>query len=419
MVNKKIIFLFLVLLIAAISLSPRFSLGYKYLFLTERSIDIRAEDILIFFGALFLILSFLVSGKKSFKKPPLFWPIFSWIIFGFFSIMVNLLIKDSNLNIFFFYFLKEIEFFVFYLLVFYCLSRFNINIELMKYWFIFCSINILWLLYVFIYQVRWSMYYGPNAFIEPKGPFPSGGFFLMTFIFLFNLFIFYYSRLNISNTKKILIFVLCTAPLFGVLASGSYTAIVGLIVSLGLSLFIYLVNKVGIVRLVKISLMILLMMIVVFQLIRLFDLNVKISKAKILWEYTSGDPVSRIGILKDKISYLFENSFINPFIGFGILGEAHSYYMRVLLERGLIGFLLFIWLMGAILLISYKGMKDKNNLYKKALSSGLFIATIAMLVMAIPNDVFAVVKLDEVYWFFAAMTMAAIVNNRKDIKNVP
>lgn len=95
-------------------------------------------------------------------------------------------------------------------------------------------------------------------------------------------------------------------------------------------------------------------------------------------------------------------------MGMGVLGEAHDQYIRVLLEKGITGLFMFFWLIYSILKISYKGFKEKDDLFKKSLCAGLFVSTVAMLVMAIPNDVFMVVKVDEVYWFFAAMTMASI-----------
>ncbi len=400
---KKIIYLFLILFIAAICFSPRLSLGY--LPSTQRSVDIRVEDILIFLGIIFVVIYFIASGRISFKKPPLFWPIVAWILFGFLSILVNFLIFSGNSAITFFYFLKEIEFFCIFFLVFYCVKEIRDSEKLIKYWIIFYLVNIVWLIYVFLNKVSWSTYYGPDIFAEPKGPFPSGGFFLMVFIFLFNLFLFYYSKLKISKTKKICLFILCIAPIFGVFSSGSYTAIAGFLLSIILSLLIYFSHKINIIRVFKVLLMVFLATIITFQLLYMFNLAGKISKTKLLFEYGSSNPVSRIGILKHNFSKIFESSPINLFLGFGIVGESHSQYMRVFLERGLIGLLIFGWLITSILVISWRGMRDKNNFYGRGLSAGLFIATISMLVMAIPNDVFSVVKLDEVYWFFTALTL--------------
>lgn len=411
MTNQRLMYVFLILLIAAICFSPRFSVGYVPL--TQRSIDIRAEDIILFFGLFFSVISFLVQGKNSFTTPPLFWPIFSWVVFGFFSVLVNVLLYRINVGVFFFYFLKELEFFILYFLVFSCSYAAKENIRLIKYWIIGYVVNTFWLGYVLLNNVTWSKYYGPNTFTEPKGPFPSGGFFLMIFIFLFNLSIFYFSNLKIARYKKIIIFILCFLPAIGVFSSGSYTATVGLIISLIISFISYFIYKASLINFLKALLIFLLIFIIAFGLISILEKD-RISKSKLLWEYGSSDPVSRIGILKENISRIFSASFINLYIGFGIWGEAHSQYARIFLERGLFGLIIFGWLIFSILKLSYNGIKDKNNLYKKGLSMGLFSATLSMLVMFIPNDVLMPVKPAEVYWFFAALAAAAIVRSSSE-----
>jgi putative effector of murein hydrolase LrgA (UPF0299 family) len=132
-----------------------------------------------------------------------------------------------------------------------------------------------------------------------------------------------------------------------------------------------------------------------------------VSFEKIQREYFSGYYSSRGAAFTDHLILLSEHPW-DLIFGIGIFGEAHSQYMRIALERGIVGLFLFFWLIWSILKISYNSFKEKNDLLKKGLCAGLFVATIAMLIMAIPNDVFMVVKPDEVYWFFAAMAMAAI-----------
>ncbi len=407
MVNKKIVYLFLVLLVAAISLSPRLSLGL--IPNTGRSVDIRAEDMVLCFSLILGIFHILASGRCRFKRPPLFWPILAWILFGLFSVLVNLLFRDVNLKITIFYFLKEVEFFLVYFFVFYCARSIDPGKRLIKYWIFFSLVNIFWLVYVFIFNIQWSIQpYGPNAFIEPGGPFPSGGFFLLLFIFFLNLFIFYYSKLNTSKIKKMLLFVVCILPAIGVMWSGSMAATIGLFVSIIVSLFILFKDRLDFAGTIKIIILIAVILGIVIAAIRVLPVPQKIiSFKKIIFEYDSNSPVSRGGIFERNLTTLAEHPTYLVF-GAGVLGEAHSQYMRVLLERGIIGLFLFFWLMWSILKISYNSFKEKDDLFKKGLSAGLFVATVSMLIMAIPNDVFMVVKPDEVYWFFAAMTMALI-----------
>ena len=71
--------------------------------------------------------------------------------------------------------------------------------------------------------------------------------------------------------------------------------------------------------------------------------------------------------------------------------------------------------MWSILKVSYGGFNEKKNLLIKGLCAGLFASTVVMLMMGVANDVFMVVKPDEVYWFFAAMAIAAIYEKKYNL----
>ena len=415
MTKKLIIYIFLVLLIAAVSLSPRFSLGVLF---PGRNIDIRAEDVLILIGLIAWIFYILIKGKYKFKLPPLFWPIFCLLGWGFFSILINLLFGNILLGEAFFYFLKEVEFFVLYFFIFSLISVFNLNKQMPKWWFGFALINVLWLAYVSIFNIRWSIVYGPEAFAEPRGPFPSGGFFLLLFIFLFNLYLFYYSKLYISKTKKFFILMLSIAPIVGVVSSGSRASVVGLVFSLFISFILILMGKINFVSFVKIAALCVFFIFVFSQILYFVPSVTRVVYLRgMLQEYAFNEPGSRMVILNNHLSELL-SSPKNLIIGLGISGEAHSQYIRIVLERGIVGLFLFFWLMWSILKISYREFREKDNLFKSGLCAGLFVATIAMLAISIPNDAFMTVKPNEVYWFFAAMAMSEIFAQGKNVKIV-
>jgi len=401
--NKKIVYLFLFLLIAGISLSPRLPLGVLSI---GRTIDIRAEDVILCLGSIVLLFGIFVSGKYKLQLPPLFWPIVAWSGFGLFSVSMNLLLGEINFNFAFFYLLKEIEFFVLYLVVFFCISNFDLRKQLVKHWFFFTLVNIFWLEYVFIFDVKWSIFYGANMFAEPQGPFPSGGYFLLVFIFLFNLFIFYYNKIEISKLTKISLLGLSLSPILGVILSGSMASAIGLFCAIFVSLFLLLKDRINSKTFAKITIFVVVALGILLLSIQALPVNKRIiSFSKIKREYVTGSTDSRIGILKNHLSIIL-SSPSNLIMGLGVRGEAHSQYMRIALERGLVGLFLFFWLMWSILKISYNKFKTKDDLFKKGLCAGLLVSTIAMLVMSIPNDVFMTVKPAEVYWFFAAMALA-------------
>lgn len=403
--NNKYINLFLILIISAICLSPRFSVGMLF---PGRNIDIRAEDIIILFGIVASLFYVIKYKKYKLDAPILFWPIAGWIAFGLFSVVLNLLFGGLDFVMAFFYFLKELEFFALYFIVYYFIFHSNSEKQLIKYWLFMGLINVFWLVYVFIFNINWSIWYGPNAFFEPRGPFPSGGFFLILFIFLFNLFIFYYNKLEIKKNTKIIIFISSVLPAIGVISSGSRASILGLFISLIISAVLFLFEELNLATILKIlsfTIFILVVFLVMLYLVPNSQRAVNLSHIK--WEYNSGDSESRMGIFKSHLVNLLNHPRALV-MGFGVRGEAHSQYMRTFLERGIVGILIFFWLMWSILKTSYRGFKEKNAMFKKGLCAGLFASTIVMLLMAIPNDVFMTVKPDEVYWFFTAMTMSVI-----------
>lgn len=411
--NKKtIIYLFLFFLIAAISLSPRLPFGQIS---NGRSIDIRVEDILLCIGFISLVSYIIVRRRSKIVLPPLFWPILTWGAFGIVSVLFNLAFKGLPADKAFFYFAKEIEFFLLYFIVFYFIKDTNTNKFLSKSWMLFGVINIAWVFYT-VFSGSQNYYpYGPNTFMEPKGPFPSGGFFLMLFIFFFNIFIFYYDRIKISNVKKIFILVLSVIPAIGVISSGSRASTVGLFASLVISYIIYVLDKVDLVRLVRITILVA-SLAVIFLLIIYFmpfnDIKRVLDFNHMASEYTSDTESSRIGILKSNI-YTISTSPEVSALGLGVYGEAHGQYLRVVLERGFLGLFIFLWLIYSILKTCWRSRATADN-FKKALVCGLLASTAVMLIMSIPNDPFMVVKIAEPYWFFVAMTMAAIFTLQRD-----
>jgi len=176
-----------------------------------------------------------------------------------------------------------------------------------------------------------------------------------------------------------------------------------------ISIFLLYKDRLNLIVVFKILILVVAIFSILFSAIYILPVAKKIvSFEKIKWEYMSGSSGSRGENFINNLIIVLEHPQ-KLIIGIGIFGEAHCQYMRVLLERGVIGLLLFFWLMWSILKISYEGFNERNNNFNKGLFGGLFTATIVMLIMAIPNDVFMVVKVAEVYWFFVAMTTATIL----------
>lgn len=395
----------LILLTSAIALSPSFSAGK---IAGGRVIEIRIEDILIVILGLAWIANFLILGRKKIQRPPLFFPILAWLGIGFFSLMTNWIFMNIGFSRGFFYFLKEIEFFFLYFYLFYHIKNLDAAKFIVKFWVFLGVVNVGWIIYQFVTGLQFGTY-GPSAIVE-QGSYPSGGFFLILFIFLFNISLYYFLSLNISNFKKGILMIAAISPALGVFASASRTAFLGFIFSLFLTISLLFLRK----KSFKIFLVSILLLFVIGAFFALASKNVSSAKRLV----KTMDLSYNIGEKRAKEIWKFriEETMKNPWaflFGFGksvVLGseESHSQYIRNFSEVGIIGSLVFLFLILIIIKKALKGFLFSKAHFLIGLSSGLLIATLTMLLISIPGEAFIVVKIAEVYWFFAALTLTSL-----------
>jgi len=396
----------LIILIATIAFSPRFPIGE---IAGNRLIDIRAEDILLLILGLSWLINFLVHGQTQIKKPPLWTPIIAWLGIGFFSVLLNLTLNNITLSRGFFYFLKEIEFFFIYFYLFYHLKRLSSVKLAIKIWFVVGLMNILLIFYQFARGFRYGEY-GPGLYKE-IGPFPSGGFFLILFANLFNIFLYYHRQLKISRFKKIVLLILIFSLTIGIVASGSRAAVMGFVLVIISSFFLYQIKTKNIKALLA-SLFILCSFGATTYLIsfRVHYLQ-NLQPHRLLRSFNSRDVIWQAQLQKipdNPIYYLFglgKSAYLYT-------EESHNQYLRNFIETGIIGSLIFLILIWAILKTSWRNFFKQTDKLLIGLSAGLLTSTLAMLLAAIPNDAFIVVKVNEVYWFFAGLTFSTYYLNR-------
>lgn len=408
--NKNLPLIFLVM---AIAFSPSFSAGVIE---GGRIIEIRVEDILLVILGLIWIASFLISKKEKIKKPPLLLPILAWLGIGFFSVLINWIFMNIGISRGFFYFLKEVEFFFLYFYVFYHIKNLNSAECIINLWIIVGVVNICLIIFQFITDIGYGSY-GPSMFME-RGPLPSGGSFLILFTNLFNIFLYYYSRLKLSKIKKIILLLSILSLPIGIISSGSRTSILGLILVVVLSLFFYQI-KYGVVKSVFILLGLLIIIGIIFSFVSgkvPYILGLQPEKALKSIDIRSGIWNAQIETMPENLFYYFFG------MGKSVLltgDESHSQYVRNFIETGLIGSLIFFFLIFVIIKKAFRGFLLRKDLLLIGLSSGLLVSTIAMLFISIAAEGFLVVKINEIYWFFVAITMAALSNKIKvnELKN--
>ncbi len=93
---------------------------------------------------------------------------------------------------------------------------------------------------------------------------------------------------------------------------------------------------------------------------------------------------------------------------FLVADESHSQYIRNLVETGAIGSLLFLVLVSGIIKKGVSWFFSSQDHFSGGLAIGAAVATISLLVIGISAEVFIVVKVMEIYWFFVAIAMASL-----------
>jgi len=403
--KKNFHILFLVFLSSAIALSPSFVVGKIS---GEREIEIRLEDILIVFLGFFWIAEFLIFKIKRIKKPPLLLPILAWLGIGLLSVLTNWVFFAFSLSRGFFYFLKEIEFFFLYFYFFYHLKKINDVKFLLNIWIVLAVINAGYIFYQIILKTGLGEY-GAGA-IGEWGAFPSGSFFLLLFIFLVNIFAYYYLSLDTSFFKKAVLGVFVFLPAVGVFSSASKTSFLALIFSFSLFIILLLIKKRSFKLLflcvLTVLLLIFLLNLVLNNIVRTGRLTDVFSFGGIFESFYRG----RILILNPFLQEIYDNPWYYYLIGQGkgFLHEAHNQFLRNFIEVGLIGEFIFIFLILQIITISGWSFLKSREPLKIGLSSGVLLATLTMLFFSFATEPFIVVKLSEVYWVFVAIAMAGL-----------
>jgi O-antigen ligase len=98
-----------------------------------------------------------------------------------------------------------------------------------------------------------------------------------------------------------------------------------------------------------------------------------------------------------------------PVFGYGVgssLRVLDNQYARILIEVGLLGLILFIWLMRSIFI---NALRNLNKLREDNFSRGLIVGFIAglvgLLVHSVGAESFIIIRIMEPFWFMAAIVM--------------
>jgi O-antigen ligase len=108
----------------------------------------------------------------------------------------------------------------------------------------------------------------------------------------------------------------------------------------------------------------------------------------------------------DSWSYAFEMWAKRPFFGYGVPAGivTDNQYARVLREVGIIGFIIFFWIIAKIFKIAKRVYRfsEKDN-FIRGLSLGFLAGFTGLLFQALTTETFIIVRIMEPFWFLTAI----------------
>ncbi len=116
---------------------------------------------------------------------------------------------------------------------------------------------------------------------------------------------------------------------------------------------------------------------------------------------------TRVNALRERLPEVLLRS---PLVGLGLgalpPGFLDNQYLLVIYYTGLIGLAAFLWLLWAAARTSYEAARSLEG-EKKGLALAWFAATVGLAVAGLAGSPFVAVRVRQVYWFLAALAVAA------------
>lgn len=387
-----------------ILLSPRFSVGQLP---HGRAIDVRIDDILIVVAYLFWQLRVLMQRRKiALYKPPIFYPLMAYIAIAIVTTETAILVGDIDTYEGNLYLLKEIEFFLIFLLVANNLSRKEQISALIAAFIISGLANMGWVAYQMVTGMPFTSY-GPAPVFEGGSAVHSGA--MSFFPMAISLSLLVYTR---GWKKRLGLGLLVCLFLAGLLLSGSRSFFVGAFV--GMLLLSALIKR------TSVSLLLIITTVSCSAAILMLppmDSDSQIAGPFLRYQKTLNEMVigsvaqdNRVAIWYDSLA-LWQSNSKTVILGAGegiypTAGGAHSIYLRVLTETGMLGFAAFMFAWLLILRTSFKARHLNSDPLFKAVALACLFVTLVFSIVGFSADVLRVVRIAGPYWVLVGILMS-------------
>jgi len=383
----------LIILIFSMLLSPELKIAQ----VPARAVVVRIDDILlimIFFSWLAKMALYKQLGLL--KHTLLNLPIACYILVYILSTGIGILVGNIQPLKSFFYILKFVEYFMLFFLI-------TNNIRNKKQIKIFIVVFLITCALTCTYALATVGQTGRATapFEGPKGePNTLGGYLVLLFAIALSLFLYSPSRIwqFCCGALTLLIFL----TLLQTLSRGSYLAFV----------FMYLVIILLTRKKRPLLIGVLILAIFIFPIMLPTKVTDRVERTFIPGRIY--EPLGRRIALDDAASSRIESWGLvldkwksKPFLGYGVTGVGliDTQYPRLLGEAGIIGFLIFIWLIITIFRHSLYTFNNIEDYWSQGLTLGFLAGFVGLLIHSFSANTFVIVRIMEPFWFLAAVVM--------------
>jgi len=385
----------LYILIFSMLLSPEITIGDTAGASLGRGVTLRFEDfLLIIIGLSWFAKNAVNKELGLFLKTPLNKPIFFYILAcmistGFGIMWGGVKAKTGTLFV-----LKYIEYFIVYFMI---VNHVKSADQIKR--FIFCL-----LLTCFIVSVIGLMQIPGvervSAPFEGEGGEPNtlGGYLLFLGAIAAGLFL--KTEDNRSRYLSIFLILAILPPFLFTQSRASYLGLIVTVFVIGLSTRHRLVIS-GILTVILLSSPLLLPQEVKDRILYTFTQPEEAGQIHVGSIHLDTSTSARVASFKK----IMEDWPKRPIFGYGVTGYEFldSQYPRVLIETGIIGLIMFLYLLYAVLKLAIDHMKKITSPYFKGLSIGFFAGFVGLLFHALGANTFIIVRIMEPFWFLAGI----------------
>ncbi|MFH2146275.1 MAG: O-antigen ligase family protein [Candidatus Omnitrophota bacterium] len=384
----------LIVLIFSMLLSPEFDLGGIH----GRAVVLRLDDIFLFMVFLGWFAKTAINKelgllRKNILNKPIIIYIFICVIASAFGIIQG----KTNVKESFFYIIKYIEYF----LIFFMVSN---NVRDEKQVKVFLFYMLLTCVIVCVYALRFTFIEGMRASAPFEGkygePNTLAGYLLIISGMIMGIML--YSRNVLLKASLFMLFILNIITLLYTLSRAGWLGFLGLLAGF----LIFTRRSKAILLLTLICVLIALPLILPKEITGRFKSTfVGGATYEVLGKKITLDQSATLRVISWQSS--LRAWMEDPILGRGVPGGgivSDVQYTRVLREVGIVGFIVFLWMITTLFKAAFRSFRLPNmNDFGKGLSLGFIAALIGILLMGVAAEVFIIIRIMEPFWFLTAI----------------